>query len=82
MGRGKDCSSHYDFGHICNDCIDDISIFWKIMIYKNKNYVDLAKKFIDEHNNNNNWSPFDRIEIMAIMMYAEWLENRHSEMAY
>ena len=45
------------------------------MIIENKNYVDLAKKFINEHNNNNNWSPFDRIEIIAIMMYAEWLES-------
>ena len=27
------------------------------MTIENKNYVDLAKKFIDEHNNNSNWSP-------------------------
>ncbi len=46
---------------------------------ENINYVELAKKFIDDHNNNINWSPFDRIETTAIVMYAEWLEsNRFS----
>lgn len=41
-----------------------------------ENYVELAEKFIGEHNNNSNWSPFDRIEIIAIVMYAEWLEKK------
>lgn len=45
------------------------------MVVENNNYVELAKKFIDEHNNNNNWSPLDRIEMTAIIMFAEWLEN-------
>jgi cytochrome c len=40
-----------------------------------KNYVELAKKFIGEHNNNSNWSPLDRIEMTAIIMFAEWLES-------
>lgn len=48
------------------------------MIYENKNYVELAKKFIDEHDSNDNWSPFDRIERMAIIIYAEWLESNQS----
>ena len=42
---------------------------------ENIKYVELAKKFIDEHNNNINWSPFDRIEKTAIVMYAEYLES-------
>ncbi len=42
---------------------------------ENINYVELTKKFIDEHNNNINWSPFDRIETTAIVMYTEWLES-------
>ena len=45
------------------------------MIYENKNYVELAKKFIDQHNSNNNWSPFDRLERMAVIMYANWLDS-------
>lgn len=45
------------------------------MIIENKDYVELAKKFIDEHDNDNNRSPFDSVEIMAINMYAKWLEN-------
>lgn len=45
------------------------------MVEENKNCVELAKKFIDEHNDNSNWSPFDRIEMTAIIMFAEWLES-------
>lgn len=45
------------------------------MVVEHKNYVELAKKFIDEHNNNSNWSPLDRIEMTAIIMFAEWLES-------
>ena len=45
------------------------------MVVENKNYIDCAKKFIDEHNNNSNWSPLDRIEMTAIIMFAEWLES-------
>ena len=45
------------------------------MIAENKNYVELAKQFIYEHNDNNNWPPFNGNEIMAIMMYAGWLES-------
>ena len=41
----------------------------------NKDYAELANKFINEHNNNDNWSPFDRLETMAIMMYANWLDK-------
>lgn len=36
----------------------------------------LARQFINEHNDNKNWSPFDRLETMAIIMYAKWLESR------
>jgi hypothetical protein len=45
------------------------------MVVENKNYVELAKKFVGEHNNNSNWSPLDRIEMTAIIMFAEWLES-------
>lgn len=41
----------------------------------NKDYVELANKFINEHDSNGNFSPFDRLETMAIMMYANWLES-------
>lgn len=47
------------------------------MITENKNFVDLARKFIDEHDSNENWSPFDRVEKMAIIMYAKWLESKN-----
>jgi hypothetical protein len=40
-----------------------------------KNYIEIANKFIDEHNSNGKWSPFDRIEIVSIMLYAQYLED-------
>ena len=41
-----------------------------------ENCLELAEKFIEEHNNDDNWSPFDRIEIVAIRLFAQWLERK------
>lgn len=41
---------------------------------ENKVYVNFANKFINDHNNDDKWSPFDRVETCAIIMYANWLE--------
>ena len=45
------------------------------MVTENKDYVELANKFINEHDSNGNFSPFDSLETTAIIMYANWLES-------
>ncbi|HZR02662.1 MAG TPA: hypothetical protein VFA81_05775 [Burkholderiales bacterium] len=41
--------------------------------------LELARRYIQDHNANERWSPFDGPEWRAIEMFANWLDSRNSD---
>ena len=39
----------------------------------------LAEKFIEEHDNDKRWSQFNGLEILAIKMFAKWVDSKKVE---
>lgn len=46
------------------------------MTKRSTKYQRLADKYIEKHDTNPHWSSFDRMESMAIRLFAEWLDRK------
>lgn len=40
--------------------------------------IELAEKYIEQHDSTGEWSPFDRTEKRAIRMFASWAAAQQS----